>query len=490
MLKGLRLISIIQAAEGKNMAKAFMDKDFLLETETSRTLYRAVKDEPIYDYHCHLFPAQIAENINMKDLAYAWLSGDHYKWRMMRAMGIDERFITGDAAGREKYLVWAQTVENMIGSPLYHWTHLELQRYFGIYEPLTEKSAPEIWEKANELLQSPELSVKGILEKFKVYAIGTTDDPVDSLEHHKTIAEGTAPIGKISTKVIPSFRPDRALELNADSFANYIEELSRVSGIAIKNTDDVIAALEKRLDFFISLGCRSSDHGLEYAPFAIAPKSQIEKTFKDAITGKKASIEDADAYKTKMLISLACLYAQRNVVMQLHFSAIRNVNTRLFNRIGANTGFDAVNDRKLSENLSSLLDEMESNGSKSGLPKTILYSANPKDYYPLATIMGGFQNTDIEGKMQLGSAWWFCDHRDGMEEHLRVLANEGMLSVFVGMLTDSRSFLSYTRHEYFRRILCNLIGGWVENGEYPCDQQRLEKIVKDISFANAKKYFS
>jgi len=471
------------------MANNFMDENFLLESETAQNLYAAVKDEPVFDYHCHLSPAQIAENRQMPDLADAWLSGDHYKWRMMRAMGIEEKYITGKADGYEKYLAWARTVENLIGNPLYHWTHLELQRYFDIYEPLTEQNAPAIWEKANALLQKPQLSVKGIFEKFKIYAVGTTDDPVDSLEHHRAIAESGAPIGKIETKVIPSFRPDRALDLNASGFAEYIGELSQASGIAIKSAEDVIAALEKRLDYFISLGCRSSDHGLEYAPFAVASASQIKKIFKKAMAGKPLSIDEVDAYKTKMLIYLAKLYAERGIVMQLHLSVIRNVNTRAFLSTGANTGFDAVNDLNLSRNLAVLLNIMELNGASSGLPKTILYSLNPKDYYPLATIMGGFQNTGIEGKIQLGSAWWFCDHRDGMEEQMRVLANEGMLPAFVGMLTDSRSFLSYPRHEYFRRIMCNLIGKWVENGEYPYDIKRLEKIVRDISFGNAKTYF-
>jgi len=469
------------------MAKTFMDGDFLLETETAKNLYAAAKNEPVYDYHCHLSPAQIAENRQMPDLADAWLSGDHYKWRMMRAMGIDEQYITGKASGYEKYLAWTRTVESLIGNPLYHWTHLELRRYFGIDEILTEESAPAIWEKANALLAKSELSVKGIFERFNIYAVGTTDDPVDSLEYHRAIAEGTAPIGKIETKVIPSFRPDRVLDLHAVDFASYIDELAQASGTEIKTHEDVLSALEKRLDLFIDLGCRSSDHGLEYAPFAVSSGKQIEKTLKKALAVKRVSKEEADAYKTKMLVSLANLYAKRGIVMQLHFSAVRNVNRKAFIRLGANTGYDASGDWGLSENLSDLLDCMESSG-KSGLPKTILYSLNPKDYYPLATVMGGFQG-GIEGKMQLGSAWWFCDNRDGMEEQMRVLANEGMLSAFVGMLTDSRSFLSYPRHEYFRRIMCNLIGRWVENGEYPDDSKRLEKIVRNISFGNAKRYF-
>jgi glucuronate isomerase len=462
--------------------KSFLNEFFLLETETASKLYDAAKKEPIYDYHCHLPPEQIAQNINMKDLADAWLSGDHYKWRMMRAMGIEEKYITGNADSYDKYLAWARTVENLIGNPLYHWTHLELQRYFDIHEPLTEKSAPSIWKKANVLLQKPELSVKSIFEKFNLHAVGTTDDPIDSLEYHSAIEKGTAPIGKIETKVIPSFRPDRALNIEADGFANYINKLSEVSETTIKLTDDILTALEKRLDFFISLGCKSADHALEYAPYTITSGGHIEKIFRRAMAGKKITHEEASAFKTKMLILLSNLYAQKGIVMQLHFSVIRNINMKILSQVGDNAGIDAVNDSKLSKTLAALLGHME-------LPKTILYSLNPNDYYPLATIMGGFQEAGVEGKMQLGSAWWFCDHRDGMEEQLRVLANLGMLPLFIGMLTDSRSFLSYPRHEYFRRILCNLIGKWVENGEYPNDEQKLAKIVKNISFGNAKRYF-
>ena len=475
------------------MAKNFLDENFLLETETARSLYSAVKDEPIYDYHCHLSPTQIAQNKQFSDLTEVWLGGDHYKWRMMRALGIDEHYITGGAPSYEKFLAWARTVENLIGNPLYHWTHLELQRYFGIYEPLSEKSTPLVWEKANAKLQTPELSVKGIFEKFEVYAVGTTDDPVDLLEHHRSIAEGTAPIGKIATKVIPSFRPDKALNVNMPGFAAYISALASASGVQIKTVDDVLAALEKRLDFFASFGCRASDHALEYAPFALAPDSRIENAFQETMAGKEISSEDADTYKTKLLCGLAKLYADRGIVMQLHLAAIRNVNGRMLKLLGPDSGYDASADREQSACLAALLSRMESvgveYGDKSSLPKTILYTLNPKDYYPLATIMGGFQDNSGVGKMQLGTAWWYCDHRDGMEEQMRILSNVGMLPAFVGMLTDSRSFLSYPRHEYFRRILCNLIGKWVENGEYPKDDEKLEKIARDISFGNAKRYF-
>ncbi|MDR2069861.1 MAG: glucuronate isomerase [Treponema sp.] len=476
--------------------KAFMDQDFLLETQTAKTLYHAgAKDEPIYDYHCHLIPSQIAENKRFSNLTEVWLGGDHYKWRMMRALGIDESYITGGAPAYEKFLAWARTVENLIGNPLYHWTHLELQRYFNIYEPLTEKSAQRIWTEANALLQNPELSVKGIFEKFKVYAVGTTDDPADSLEYHSAIAAGKAPIGSIAARVIPSFRPDKALNINLPGFAAYIKTLAGASGQAINSVADVLAALEKRLDFFVLQGCRASDHALEYPPFGIAPEGEIEKTFQDALEGKAVTLEAADAYKTKVLCALAGFYAKRNIVMQLHLAAIRNFNGRMVKQLGPDTGYDGVHDREQSANLAALLDRMESAGS--GLPKTILYTLNPKDYYPLAAIMGGFQDNyskaenrqGIRGKIQLGSAWWFCDHRDGMEEQMRTLANLGVLPAFVGMLTDSRSFLSYPRHEYFRRILCNLIGNWVENGEYPADQDKLLEIVRNISFRNAKEYF-
>ncbi|MCL1993060.1 MAG: glucuronate isomerase [Spirochaetes bacterium] len=482
------------------MRKDFIGEDFLLQSETARSLYKAAAAEPIYDYHCHLPPDQIAGNKHFADLAEVWLAGDHYKWRMMRAMGIDERYITGPAAPYEKFLAWARTTENLIGNPLYHWTHLELQRYFGIFEPLGEKTAPAIWEAANQKLKTPELSVKGIFEKFNVYAVGTTDDPADSLEHHKAIAEGKAAIGKIPTKVIPSFRPDKALNINLPTFAAYIETLGKAAGIDIKSPDDVLAALEKRLDFFASLGCRASDHGLESIPYAPLPDAAIDQIFQKAIKAKgevAVTKEEAEAYKTKILCGLGRLYARRGITMQLHLSALRNVNSRMFKLLGPDTGYDAIGDGEQAAKLVELLDCMESSGEPS-LPKTILYSLNLKDFYPMATIMGGFQDNyaesekrpGIEGKMQLGTSWWFLDHKDGMEEQMRILANVGLLPSFLGMLTDSRSFLSYPRHEYFRRILCNLIGDWVENGEYPAEAAKLEKMVKDISFGNAQRYFA
>ncbi|MDE7139864.1 MAG: glucuronate isomerase [Treponemataceae bacterium] len=466
--------------------KKFMDKNFLLETKTAQKLFEACKDEPLWDYHCHLPPEQIAQNKKFSSITDIWLGGDHYKWRQMRTYGIDEKYITGDAEPYEKFVRWAETIENLIGNPLYHWTHLELQRYFGIDEPLTVKSAPEIYKAANELLKGDDLSVKGIFKNFHVYAVGTTDDPADSLEYHKAIAAGTAPIGTIDTKVRPSYRPDKAININLPTYPAYIKKLSEVSGIDIQTSDDVIAALIKRLDFFIENGCRASDHALEYPPFKIASDKEIDAVVKKALSGEAVSEAEAEAYKTKILLALGREYAKKNVVMQWHMNAIRDNNKAMFKKLGPDTGFDGSHDKPLAENLAALLNLIEENG---GLPKTILYTLNPKDYYSIGTIMGCFQGGGIKGRVQLGSGWWFCDHRDGMEQQIKVLGNLGMIPAFVGMLTDSRSFLSYSRHEYFRRILCNVIGGWVENGEYPDDMERLTKMIKDISFGNALRYF-
>jgi len=466
--------------------KAFMDENFLLDTKTAQDLFKACKDEPLWDYHCHLPPEQIANNKKFADLTEIWLGGDHYKWRQMRTYGITEDYITGDKPSYEKFLKWAETIEHLIGNPLYHWTHLELQRYFGIYEPLTVKSAPAIWEKANAMLQTDDLSVKGIFKKFNVFAVGTTDDPVDDLANHKAIAAGTAPIGKIDTKVRPSFRPDKAINITAMTFKPYIAKLSEVSGIDIKTSDDVIAALEKRLDYFIENGCRASDHALEYPPCRVATDKEIDAILTKALNGETVTECEAEAYRTKILVALGRAYEKRGIVQQWHMNAIRDNNKAMFKKLGPDTGFDGSHDYPMAKNLAGLLSLIEEAG---GTPKTILYTLNPKDYYSIATIMGCFQGGGIKGKIQLGSGWWFCDHKDGMEQQLKVLGNLGMIPAFIGMLTDSRSFLSYSRHEYFRRILCNLIGGWVENGEYPADMEMLTKIVKDISFANAFEYF-
>ncbi|MDR3356972.1 MAG: glucuronate isomerase [Spirochaetaceae bacterium] len=471
--------------------KKFIDKDFLLETDTAKRLYHeAAALQPIFDYHCHLLPQEIAENRRYDNLAEVWLAGDHYKWRAMRANGVDERLITGDAEPYDKFLAWALTVPRLLGNPLYHWTHLELQRYFGIDTPLDGKSAPNIWREANGRLQNDtELSVAGIFNKFRVYALGTTDDPVDSLVYHEKVADAD----RIKTKVLPSFRPDKALEIGKPGFVAYAAELGKAADRHIDSLGGMMTALADRLDFFDKHGCRASDHDLEYVPFEPASdgstdtvwKKDAGTVFDKVMSGGIADRREAELYKSFMLCFLAGEYKRRGWAMQLHMSALRSINSEALARLGINTGFDVIHDHPAAEKLSRLLDTMNRRG---GLPKTILYSLNPKDYFPLATIMGSFQS-EIPGKMQLGSAWWFLDSRDGMEQQMKTLAGTGLLSRFVGMLTDSRSFLSYPRHEYFRRILCNIVGGWAENGEVPNDWELLSGLVSDISFANAKAYF-
>jgi glucuronate isomerase len=413
---------------------------------------------------------------------------------MLRANGINENLITGDAEPWDKFLAWAETMPALIGNPLYHWTHLELQRYFDIHEVLNGESARTIWEAANEKLQrDPELSARGILKKFKVYALGTTDDPADSLEWHEKIRQD----GTCAAKVLPSFRPDRALNIENPGFAGYIGTLGKAAGRNIVTVRDLLAALENRIAFFDSLGCRESDHGLEFIPFRTAAEDrgtgiaegawekEMEAVFAGALGGKSPGADQTESWKTFILTRLAAAYHDRHWVMQIHAAALRNINSRALGTLGADTGYDAVHDHPAAAKLARLLDYLESAGK---LPKTILYSLNPKDFYPLATIMGGFQGQG-PGNMQLGSAWWFLDHRDGMENQMRLLANVGLLSRFVGMLTDSRSFLSYPRHEYFRRILCNILGNWAEEGEVPADLGLLGGMVRDISFRNAQRYF-
>jgi glucuronate isomerase len=498
-------------APKEHLMKGFMDADFLLSNETARRLFHeAAAGEPIFDYHCHLPPKEIAGNRRFDNLAQVWLGegafGDHYKWRVLRANGVDERLITGTGADPyDRFLAWADTMPRLMGNPLYHWTHLELQRYFDIGEPLNRESAPAIWKAANEKLKSdPEFSVYGIFKKFKVYAVGTTDDPADSLEWHEKVAAAGVSSAKVSSaKVLPSFRPDKALNIDKDGFAEYIARLGKAAGKNISTLADLLEALRSRVAFFDKLGCRASDHGLDYVPFEAAGdgstgslaaslwEKEAAETFAKALAGGTADPRAAESYKTFVLSFLAGEYAQRGWAMQLHAAAIRNNNTRMFKAIGPDTGYDAIHDFPASAKLSRFLDNLDAAGK---LPRTIFYSLNFKDFYPMATIMGCFQGPagqekPIPGKMQLGSAWWFLDHKDGMEDQMKLLANVGLLSRFVGMLTDSRSFLSYPRHEYFRRILCNIIGTWAENGEIPNDFALLSLMVKDISFGNAKRYF-
>ena len=476
--------------------RKFMDKDFLLGNGTAQKLYHeAAAEEPIFDYHCHLPPKEIAENRRFSNLTQVWLGegnyGDHYKWRVLRANGVDEKLITGTGADPyERFLAWADTMPKILGNPLYHWTHLELQRYFDIHEPLNRQSAPAIWKAANEKLEKDdEFSVFGIFKKFKVYAVGTTDDPADNLEwHEKAANSGT------QTKVHPSFRPDKAINIDKEGFAEYITKLGEVSGKKINALSDLLDVLRDRVAFFDKHGCQTSDHGLEYLPFETATdgttgplwEKEAGETFNKVLSGAKADGRAMDSYKTFILCFLGEIYAEKSWVMQLHLSAIRNNNSRMFKAIGPDTGYDAVHDHPVAANFSRLMDTLEA---RQKLPRTVLYSLNFKDFYSLATIGGCFQGGGIPGKIQLGSSWWFLDHKDGMEDQMKLLANVGLLSRFIGMLTDSRSFLSYPMHEYFRRILCNILGTWAEDGEIPNDFELLSNMAKDISFRNALNYF-
>lgn len=463
--------------------KKFMDENFILQTETAQKLFHEhAKDMPIFDYHCHLIPSQIAEDKRFTTITDAWLGGDHYKWRMMRANGVPEELITGDADPYDKFVAWAGTMETLIGNPLYHWTHLELQRYFGIYDVLNTKNAKKIYDEANDkFANDPTLSVFGIMKKFNVYAVGTTDDPADDLAMHALIRKE----GKCPAKVIPSYRPDKALQINKPDYAEYIAKLAKAADMEIKSADDVITALLKRLDFFVEMGCRASDHALIQCPHTFKSAAEVNAIFEKKMNGNELSASEVDAYMTYVFTALAKAYKAKNVAMQCHFASIRDNNIVMYKKLGPDTGYDASHDKELAENVSTFFSNLSVTDE---VPKTIFYSLNPKDYYSLATLMGCYQG-GIPGKMQLGSAWWFCDHKDGMEEQMKVLANVGMLSRFIGMLTDSRSFLSYSRHEYFRRILCNIIGTWAEEGEIPADMELLGKIVEDISFNNAKHYF-
>ena len=486
--------------------KKFMDKNFLLSSKTAERLYHeAAAAEPIFDYHCHLIPKEIAENRRFPDLASIWLGGDHYKWRQMRSNGVHEQIVTGNAEPYDKFLAWADTVPRLIGNPLYHWTHLELQRYFGINEPLNSRSAPAIWKAANErLANDPALSVFGIFKKFNVFAVGTTDDPADNLEWHKKVKDQ----GSTETKVLPSFRPDRIVNIEKPDFAEYIAKLAEAAGKSIHNLDDLLGVIRDRITFFHNMGCRISDHGLDFAPFVTASsdpcfarpaeinfarwEQEMKDIFAQALGGKKPDAKGNEAWKTFILNFCGQEYAERGWVMQIHIAAIRNNNTAALAALGPDTGYDAVHDYLVAEKLARFMDMLLTRGK---LPKTILYSLNIKDLYSMATLMGCFQGESdpakqaIPGKIQLGSGWWFLDHIDGMEAQMRLLGNTGLLSRFVGMLTDSRSFLSYPRHEYFRRILCNILGTWAENGEVPNDLGLLGSMVRDISFRNAQRYF-
>lgn len=452
---------------------SFINDDFMLNNKTAKGLFfDYAKDMPIVDYHCHLSPQMIAENYQFKNAYDLFLGGDHYKWRQMRSNGIDEEYITGKTDDYDKFMAWAKTLPLLIGNPLFHWTHLELKRYFDIDDILTEKTANSIWEKCNTLLSQEDFRAKALIKKSNVEIICTTDDPADSLEYHKKIKDDG-----FETKVLPTLRPDKAVEISKETFVPYMES------IYVKSYDDLLSWLRDRIESFHQNGCRLSDHALEYVPFAVGDAKAV---FEKKMNGGNLTQQDEDIFKTAVLKHCAKEFTKRNWTMQLHIGALRNNNTKMHKKLGPDTGFDSINDLAIAEKLSKFMDYLEIDDV---LPKTILYTLNPKDNYVLGTMLGNFQKAPTAGKIQFGSGWWFNDQRDGMEQQMKALANLGVLGKFIGMLTDSRSFVSYPRHEYFRRILCNMIGEWVEKGEYPNDQEMLKNIIQGICYNNAKEYF-
>lgn len=463
--------------------KKFMDDNFLLKNETAIRLYHEhAKDMPIIDYHCHLNLREIAENKKYRNITEVWLGGDHYKWRAMRINGVDERYITGDADDRDKFFKWAETIQYCIGNPLYHWTHMELKRYFGIDQLLSPETAGDIWNRCNELLKQDGYSARELIRRSNVRALCTTDDPTDTLEYHEMINRD----GSFGVKVLPAFRPDKGINIEKAGFAEWAAKLGKVSGISIKSYSDFKEALRRRLEYFNEHGCRISDHSLEPPVYMDHTEAEVSAVFQKALAGGTLECDEIKKYKSDFMIFLGMQYSKLGWVMQLHIGCMRNNSSRQFRLLGPDTGYDAIDDAGFAHALSRLLDSIES---KSGLPRTILYCLNPRDNEVLSVIAGCFQGGGIPGKIQFGSAWWFNDHLDGMRKQMTALASTGLLSRFVGMLTDSRSFLSYTRHEYFRRILCSILGEWAENGEVPYDMTLLGKMTEDICFNNAKSYF-
>ncbi len=462
----------------------FLNDNFLLSTEVARKLYFGyAKDMPIIDYHCHVPPKQIYENTHFSNITEVWLAGDHYKWRLMRSNGVDEYYITGGASDYEKFVKFAQTLPKAIGNPMYHWCHLELKNYFGYEGVLNEKTADEVWKLCEERLKKGDLGVRDIIKQSNVKFIGTTDDPVDTLEYHKLIAEDSS----IDTIVAPSFRPDKSINIDKKGWKEYIKALSEVAGFDINSVDSLKKALAARVDFFDAHGCKASDHGLDRIVYNADEDIDLDAVMCKVLDGGVASDAETEAFKTELLIFCAEEYKKHGWVMQLHYNCIRNPNSVMFQKLGPDTGFDVIGPSNDCFKFTLLMDRLNRDGV---LPKTIIYSLDPTDNQFIDTLLGAFQGTEVAGKIQHGSAWWFNDNKQGMRDQLISLANLSLLGNFVGMLTDSRSFLSYTRHEYFRRILCQLIGEWVDNGEYPDDEETLGKIVSDICYNNAERYFN
>lgn len=462
----------------------FMDKDFLLDTPTAKKLFHEYcEDLPICDYHCHLSPKEIYENEAPADISQLWLSGDHYKWRAMRSCGVSEEYCTGSRTGREKFQKFAYALQYAIGNPLYHWAHIELQKYFGVNTPLSARTADEIYDRANEAMAKGDFRPQSLIMRSKVKVICTTDDPIDDLKYHKLLKE----VDGFDCKVLPSYRPDKALNANLDGFTEYITKLGEVAGVEIKSYKDVIAALLKRADYFNEVGCRISDQSFDYVPYTVANDDEIEAIFTRAMNGEALTQAEVDAYRTKIMLALGEKYHELGWAMEIHIGAMRNNNTAMFEKLGADVGFDSVGDHNIAHTLSRFLDALNVKGK---LPKTILFNLNNKDNVVLATMLGNFQSDEAESKIQFGPAWWFLDTMDGMRDQMKTLGNLGILGKFVGMETDSRSFTSYGRHDYFRRILCALIGRWVEDGWYANDEEMLGEIVQGISYNNAMKYFN
>jgi glucuronate isomerase len=462
----------------------FIHEEFLLSSKTARQLYhKYAEDEPVFDYHCHISPADIAGNRQFNNLFEIWLEGDHYKWRAMRANGVAEKYCTGSASPHDKFLAWARTMPHTLRNPLYHWTHLELKRYFGITELLDERTAEKIWKRANEKLATAPLRTQGILKKFKVKVVCTTDDPIDQLNHHRAFAAQGHP-----TKMLPAFRPDRALAVNSPAnFNPWVEQLGAAADMEINGFAAFLAALGKRHDYFHTQGCRLSDHGINHCFADFCPEKEAAAIFKKARAGKPVSPGEHSRFASFMMIFFGQLDAQRGWTKQLHLGALRNNNTRLLKQLGPDTGFDSIADFSQTQALAAYLDRLDSENS---LPKTIIYNLNPADNYAFAAMIGNFQDGTIPGKIQYGSGWWFLDQKEGMEMQMNALSNLGLLSRFVGMITDSRSFMSYPRHEYFRRTLCNLIGMDVQNGLLPDDEDLLGPMIKNICYTNAKNYLA
>ncbi len=462
--------------------KAFLDDDFLLTTPTARRLYQVARSMPILDYHCHLDPKEIAQDRRFENITQVWLGGDHYKWRLMRANGVDEAYITGDAPDREKFQKWAETLELAIGNPLYHWSHLELRRYYGYEGVLNGDTAQEVWELCNQKLQEPGMSARSLIANSGVTLVCTTDDPADSLEWHQQLAQDSS----FPVKVLPAWRPDAAMGLERPEYLDYLQRLGQAAGVEIRTYGDLKKALLSRMAFFDKMGCRASDHALTVAVCQPASEEELERVFQKRLEGEPLTQEELAAFQTGFLRFVAGEYKRLGWVMQLHYGCRRNNNTRMFHKLGRDTGYDAVLQGTPSLEVAAFLDLL---ASQDALPRMVLYSLNPNDDEGLNSVIGCFQDGTPLGRIQQGSAWWFNDHKAGMVKQLTAFANGGLLGNFIGMLTDSRSFLSYPRHEYFRRILCELLGAWVENGEYPADWKALEKMVRGVCYNNAVEFF-